>query len=187
MEFNGGSELEILAYVRSSHRLGLVWELEDNQLLDLGKITPAGSGTWEHVGSELRFLPGSVNGSGYILSFTVEFPILDREIHSFPLPTCDIPLYGCSVLLPQGWTSDSPNVEKRLDPGSGRIALIWRNAGDGATARLLRPGSRSRIFLATLIAWFPYVLVLAATMGIIGLTLRRSGIHRAGSGTTKEL
>jgi len=100
---------------------------------------------------------------------------MDREVHVFPVPASELPVSEISVLLPLGWTSDSTAVEKRLDHNSGRIMLIWRNPVNGAEARLLRPGSRTRILWATLIARLPYFATLASAIGIIGLTLYRIG------------
>jgi hypothetical protein len=187
MEFRGESELEIRADVRSTDELTLIWSVGETPILGLGDILPAGSGAWESVGSELKSYLKPANGTGCELSFTIDFPILDREVHVFPVPACEPPLREISVLLPRGWTSDSARVEKRLDQSSGRILLIWRNPGNGTEARLLRPGSRLRIFLATLIAGFPFILTLASATGIIGLTIYRIKAHSSGNGVTKEL
>jgi hypothetical protein len=182
MEFHGESELEIHAEVRSSDELTLIWSVEENPITGLGEILPAGSGTWESVESELRSLLRPSNGTECVLSFTVDFPVLDREVHVFPVPACEHPISEIKVLLPRGWTSDTAGVEKRLDRDSGRISLIWRNPGNGTEARLLRPGSRTRIIWATLISWIPYFLTLASAVGIIGLTMCRIKAHSSGNG-----
>jgi len=179
MEFINQSTLRTMVEATSS--LTLHWPIGKQEILSLGEITPAGGWNTSARSFDVELI--SRNGSPAKTSFDVYFPIEEGKEHVFPLPTCDsqLEIRSFHVLLPGGWTTDSQNVVKRLDPGSKRVMLIWEDMVNPPGARLFHPGSRTGLWARTMLLCIPFLLVLSGLLVLLQLFKKLGRKDRAHS------
>lgn len=117
-----------------------------------------------------------------VFSITLRFPIRSGGRYTFAFPASDSTYHNrtLQLLLPIGWsgTNLSAGGEKRYDPGTGRIRLIWRDAIQQPEAVLAIPGmgqgELAREVIWRLVARDILYIVLAAVAAAAFLLLLRS-------------
>ena len=171
MEFHGESELRVEVEVWAEGGVRLVWPIDGSSVISLGPIKP--SGYWEAGEEGLRAEILTTNVSRGALSFSLSFPLEDGRTHAFPVPSSspNLPIIEYGVLLPEGWTTDSAGVQKRLDGEGERIGLMWERPEQGSGARLLQPGSRAAMWKRFLTTFNVVSLAFLSTMLLAAIVL----------------